>query len=67
MLGDPGIAKSQILKSIEKVAPKSVYTTGMGATAVGLTACVKKDPVTGEWKLEAGALVIADKGVCLID
>jgi DNA replication licensing factor MCM2 len=44
LLGDPGIAKSQFLKSIQQVFPKSVYTTGKGASAVGLTACVKMDP-----------------------
>lgn len=67
LLGDPGIAKSQFLKSIQKVFHRCIYTTGKGASAVGLTACVKKDFHTNEWKLEAGALVLADKGICLID
>ncbi|KAL3916765.1 MAG: hypothetical protein SGPRY_006679 [Prymnesium sp.] len=67
LLGDPGTAKSQFLKYIEKTAPRAVYTTGQGASAVGLTAAVRKDPATGEWTLEGGALVLADKGVCLID
>ncbi|KAL1506921.1 hypothetical protein AB1Y20_007785 [Prymnesium parvum] len=67
LLGDPGTAKSQFLKYIEKTAPRAVYTTGQGASAVGLTAAVRKDPSTGEWTLEGGALVLADKGVCLID
>lgn len=67
LLGDPGIAKSQFLKSIQKVFPRCIYTTGKGASAVGLTACVKQDSQTGEWRLEAGALVLADKGICLID
>lgn len=44
LLGDPGIAKSQFLKSIQQIFPKCVYTTGKGASAVGLTACVKMDP-----------------------
>lgn len=44
-----------------------MYTTGKGASAVGLTAGVHKDPVSGEWTLEGGALVLADKGICLID
>ncbi|KAG7160948.1 DNA replication licensing factor mcm2-like 1 [Homarus americanus] len=65
--GDPGTAKSQFLKYIEKIAPRAVFTTGQGASAVGLTAYVQRSPVTREWTLEAGALVLADKGVCLID
>jgi DNA replication licensing factor MCM2 len=67
LLGDPGTAKSQFLKYVEKTAHRAVYTTGKGASAVGLTASVHKDPVTREWTLEGGALVLADRGVCLID
>lgn len=67
LLGDPGTAKSQFLKYVEKTAHRAVYTTGQGASAVGLTASVRKDPITREWTLEGGALVLADKGVCLID
>lgn len=67
LLGDPGTAKSQFLKYIEKTFHRSVYTTGKGASAVGLTAGVHRDPITREWTLEGGALVLADKGVCLID
>lgn len=67
LLGDPGTAKSQFLKYIEQIYPRVVYTTGKGASAVGLTAGVHRDPVSQEWILEAGALVLADKGVCLID
>lgn len=67
LLGDPGTAKSQFLKYVEKTAHRAVFTTGQGASAVGLTASVRKDPVTREWTLEGGALVLADKGVCLID
>ncbi|KAH9248693.1 hypothetical protein BASA81_013627 [Batrachochytrium salamandrivorans] len=67
LLGDPGTAKSQFLKYIEKTSPRAVYTTGQGASAVGLTAAVHKDVVTREWTLEGGALVMADRGVCLID
>eukprot|EP00118_Oscarella_pearsei_P004523 m.19557 g.19557 ORF g.19557 m.19557 type:complete len:892 (+) comp27855_c0_seq1:94-2769(+) len=65
--GDPGTAKSQFLKYVEKAAPRAVFTTGQGASAVGLTAFVQRSPITREWTLEAGALVLADKGVCLID
>jgi len=67
LLGDPGTAKSQFLKSVEKTFHRCIYTTGKGASAVGLTASVKKDTETGEWTLEGGALVLADKGICLID
>lgn len=67
LLGDPGTAKSQMLKYVETTAPRAVFTTGKGASAVGLTAAVQKDPVTGEFTLEGGALVLADQGVCLID
>lgn len=67
VLGDPGTAKSQFLKYVEKTAHRAVYATGQGASAVGLTASVRKDPITREWTLEGGALVLADRGVCLID
>ena len=64
--GDPGTAKSQFLKNVEKIAPRPVFTTGQGASAVVLTAYVQRSPIMKEWTLEAGALVLADKGVCLI-
>ncbi|KAL2358463.1 minichromosome maintenance protein MCM [Cryomyces antarcticus] len=67
LLGDPGTAKSQVLKYIEKTAHRAVFATGQGASAVGLTASVRRDPLTSEWTLEGGALVLADKGTCLID
>lgn len=67
MCGDPGTAKSQFLKYVEKIAPRAIFTTGQGASAVGLTAYVKRDHQTREWTLEAGALVLADQGVCIID
>ncbi|KAJ1566043.1 MCM DNA helicase complex subunit [Nowakowskiella sp. JEL0078] len=67
LLGDPGTAKSQFLKYVEKTSHRAVYTTGQGASAVGLTASVHKDQITKEWTLEGGALVMADRGVCLID
>lgn len=67
MVGDPGTAKSQFLRFCKSTAPRAVYSTGKGASAVGLTAGVSRDPFTKEWVLQGGALVLADKGVCLID
>ena len=67
LLGDPGTAKSQFLKYVEKSMPRAVFATGKGASATGLTASVHMDPLTREWTLEGGALVLADTGVCLID
>ncbi len=66
-VGDPGMAKSQLLQSAARIAPRAVYTSGKGSTAAGLTAAVVKDPKTGEYFLEAGALVLADGGVAVID
>lgn len=67
MVGDPGVAKSQMLGYIHKLAPRGIYTSGKGSSAVGLTAYITKDPDTGESVLESGALVLSDKGVCCID
>ncbi|KAG1149935.1 hypothetical protein G6F37_002182 [Rhizopus arrhizus] len=67
LLGDPGTAKSQLLKFTEKVAPIAVYTSGKGSSAAGLTASVIRDPSTRDFYLEGGAMVLADGGVVCID
>jgi replicative DNA helicase Mcm len=66
IVGDPGTAKSQLLQYTSKIAPRGLYTSGRGTTAAGLTAAVLRDK-TGGMTLEAGALVLADKGVAAID
>jgi DNA replication licensing factor MCM4 len=67
LCGDPSTSKSQLLKYVHKIAPRGVYTSGKGSSAVGLTAYVTRDPETRQLVLESGALVLSDGGVCCID
>ncbi|KAA1101288.1 hypothetical protein PGT21_015688 [Puccinia graminis f. sp. tritici] len=67
LVGDPGVSKSQILQYVHKIAPRGVYTSGKGSSAVGLTAYVTRDPDSRQLVLESGALVLSDGGVCCID
>jgi len=68
MIGDPGVGKSAILRYVNKLAPRSVYTSGTGSTAAGLTAAAMQDDFgDGGWTLKAGALVESHKGICCVD
>lgn len=67
LVGDPGTAKSQLLKYVSSIAPKARYVSGKGASGAGITASVVKDEFLHGWSLEAGALVLANKGICCID
>jgi DNA replication licensing factor MCM4 len=67
LCGDPSTSKSQMLSYVHRIAPRGVYTSGKGSSAVGLTAYVTRDPETRQLVLESGALVLSDGGVCCID
>jgi replicative DNA helicase Mcm len=67
LVGDPGSGKSQLLKRISVIAPKGRYVSGGGVSSAGITAAVVKDEILGGWSLEAGALVLANNGICSID
>jgi len=68
LVGDPGIAKSQLLRYIRKLAPRGIYTSGRSSSAAGLTAAAVRDEFgDGRWTLEAGALVLADQGIAAVD
>ena len=67
LVGDPGVAKSQILRYVANLAPRAIYTSGKSSSAAGLTAAAVRDEFTGSWVLEAGVLVLADGGFALID
>jgi replicative DNA helicase Mcm len=68
LIGDPGVAKSRLLKYVDQIAPKSIYVSGKGTTGAGLTASAEKDELAdGAWTLKAGALVLAGGGIACID
>ncbi|RMC18805.1 hypothetical protein DUI87_04701 [Hirundo rustica rustica] len=67
IVGDPSTAKSQFLKHVDEFSPRAVYTSGKASSAAGLTAAVVKDEESHEFVIEAGALMLADNGVCCID
>ncbi|GMM30181.1 MCM DNA helicase complex subunit [Martiniozyma asiatica (nom. inval.)] len=67
LCGDPSTSKSQMLQYVHKIAPRGIYTSGKGSSAVGLTAYVTRDIETRQLVLESGALVLSDGGVCCID
>ncbi|KAL4591966.1 hypothetical protein LXL04_004943 [Taraxacum kok-saghyz] len=67
IVGDPGLGKSQLLQAAASVSPRGIYVCGNGTTNAGLTVAVVKDSMTGDYAFEAGAMVLADRGLCCID
>lgn len=67
LAGDPGVSKSQLLQYVHKLAPRGIYTSGKGSSAVGLTAYITRDTDSNQLVLESGALVLSDGGICCID
>lgn len=67
IVGDPSTAKSQLLKSVAEITPRAIYTSGKASSAAGLTAAVVRDEESPDFVIEAGALMLADQGICCID
>lgn len=67
IVGDPSTAKSQFLKCVSDISPRAIYTSGKASTAAGLTAAVVRDEESSDFVIEAGALMLADHGICCID
>ena len=67
VVGDPGLGKSQMLLAVNQIAPRGVYVCGSYASSAGLTVTLTREKGTGDYAIEAGALVLADQGICCID
>lgn len=67
LIGDPGSGKSQVIRYVTKIAPRSIFTSGKSSSSAGLTATAVKDEFDGRWTLEAGAMVLADMGILALD
>lgn len=67
LIGEPGLAKSKLVNSVKNIAPKVIVTSGTNATKVGLTVSTNRDELTGKWTADAGAVVLGDSGVLVID
>jgi replicative DNA helicase Mcm len=67
LAGDPGVAKTQLLRAVQRMSPRAVYAQGGSTSKVGLTVATVRDEITGRWALQAGSLVLADGGIALVD